>query len=442
MAATLTALSASLKRIYSDETFDYAQNFSAPFVELIEEAKEITPEGQGYFWPFLIRTPQNIGTPAEDGNLPPTKNRVQLEGNVKAGQFVGTFDISFMLEAAGTARGSWNKSEVKRNSWETLTDLTKHRNRIFAGTHGTGRLAQVQTGLITTNTFTANFPFHTLLLREEMMIEIRADDSGAGAVLGGVSDRKITNIVPGTRVVTFDGAVTSAATTGGHVYLAKSYGQSTVPNGLLNLVDDGSLAATLHGVNRLTGGPGGTALPALQAKVYANGGTARALTEDLLMTAFLEMRIKNNAMGGISLLLMNVGIFAQFAKLVRPSSTVLNTESGNKRQSVTLGFNDEYYFIADGRRVRLMVSDDVRPRTMFGLSMSYLRHVVLKKLGWREQGGGIFKQGVDSGGYRTTSQATMYSLENIATMRGDVHFRIDDLMDPLLHGAAYGGTDA
>jgi hypothetical protein len=84
----------------------------------------------------------------------------------------------------------------------------------------------------------------------------------------------------------------------------------------------------------------------------------------------------------------------------------------------------------------------VRPRTMFGLSMSYLRHVVLKKLGWREQGGGIFKQGVDSGGYRTTSQATMYSLENIATMRGDVHFRIDDLMDPLLHGAAYGGTDA
>ena len=438
-ASTLSALSNSLKRIYSDETFDYAQSFSTPFVDLMEEAKSLTPEGNGYYWPFLLATPQNIGTPAEDGNIPPVKQRRQLEGKLNAGQFVGSMEISFMLEAAGTARGSWNKSEVKRESWETLTDLVKHRNRIYAGTHNTGRIAQVQDSTVGLNTFVAKLPFGIHLLREMMMISCYANDAGSGTAR--FVDRQITQLVDTTRQVTFDGAV-ATLTANDHVYIAKSYGQSTVPNGILGLVDDGSLAEYLHGVSRLTGGTGGIAVPALKAKVYSNGGTVRSLTEDMLMTAFLDMRLKNNMMAGVSLLLMNVGQFAQFSKLVRPTSTILRGDSGgSKRDTLSIGFNDDYYFIADGRRVRVMVSEDVRPRTIFGINMSYMRRAVLKKLGWRDHGGTIFVQGADSGGLKTTSQATMYSLENIGTLRGDVHFRIDDLTDPLMAGAGVGGTD-
>jgi hypothetical protein len=429
-ASTMTNLANSLKRIYSEETFEYAQNFAAPLVALFEEAKELMPEGSGFYWPFMLASPQNIGTPAEDGNIPPTKQRTEIQGNVNAGQFVGDFEISFMLEAAGTLRGTWNKSEVKKHSWETLTDLVKHRNRIYSSSHGTKRLAQIEASTVTTNDFVGKLPYGVLLLRKNMLIEVRdADSAGAATLLA----RKITAIDQTTRTVTYDGAAASL-TINHHVYISNSYGVNPL-NGIAGLVDDGGNTDTIHGQSR-------AANPELKARVYRNGGTPRALSEDLIILGLLDQRQRNGE--GIDCLVMNTGIFAKFLILVRPERQVVIGKGAGPVGFKTLGWNeeDEYVFMGDGRRIRIIVSEDVAPRTIYGINLSQMRRVLLKKLGWKDHGGGsIFIQGSDSGGLKTTNVATMYSLENIATFRPDSHFRIDDLLDAQLAGAGVGGPD-
>jgi hypothetical protein len=140
---------------------------------------------------------------------------------------------------------------------------------------------------------------------------------------------------------------------------------------------------------------------------------------------------------------MNTGQLRQYLKFVRPDRRY--TVSGKGVPAYTTGYNAEnsLQFMYDGRPVPIVVSEDVRPRTVFGLTKAQLRRATLKKLGWLDHGAGnMFIQGVDSSGLKTTKQATMYGLENIGTYMPRAHFRIDDLNDPGLCGPTFGGTDS
>lgn len=441
-ASTLANLAGGLKRIYSDETFEYAQNAAAPLVKKFEEAKDIKTEGAGYFWPFMLASPQNIGTPAEAGNVPSTKQRVEIQGFEMAGQFVGTFEISFLLEAAGTERGAWNKSEVKKHSWETLRDLVKHRNRIYAGTFGTAKLAAVQSNTVGTNTFVAQLSATgagwggsgqgALLLRRLMTIGFWTGNTLVA------DSRNITSIAKATRTVTFDGG-TLSLTAGDNVYITGSHttagAVSTVPNGLMGLVDDGEFLDLIHGQSRSTN-------PELNSTVLRNGGTLRVLTEDLIIGAGFGLR--QDVGGAVDMLVMNTGQWHKYWKDAKPQRFQIVNQGGSKGLAFRAGFDTEesFKFYLDGRAIDLCVSEDVAPRHVYGVDLSQMRRVVLKKLGWREWGAGnIFVQGADSNGLKTTVQATMYSLEDIATFAPWAHFRIQDLSDPMLCGSAYGGTD-
>lgn len=436
-ASTLSNVSGSLRRIYTDERIEYAQNHASPLRAKFQETKDIRqirPGGSGYYWPFALQSPWNVGIPAEAGNVPTTKQRTEAQGSINAGQFVGTFDISFMLEEAGDAAGGWNGGEVKRHSFETLTNATKLYNIIYAGTHGTGRLAMTAANVAGT-TFTARQtvanPVGSLLLRPNMRIEAYdADTSGA---LQGTA-KKITKVVNSTRVVTIDASLTATGNPDVHIYLESSYGQSTVANGLNNLIDDGTFATSIHGVSRST-------YEELKSTVMSNSGTLRLLDEDLLVLACLEVRQRVGQ--SIDLLVMNTGQLAAYLRFVRPDRRY--PVSGRGVPAYTTGFNstDTLEFIYDGRKVPILVSEDVWPRRIFGITTSQMRRATLRKLGWKDWGGGnIFQQGVNSTGYMTTMQATLYGLENIGTFMPAAHFVITDLTDPHLCGTLYGGTDS
>lgn len=439
-ASTLALLEGGLKRVYSDETFEYAQEAASELVSLMEEAKDLELEGEGYYWPFMLQSPQNMGTPAESGNIPTIKQRQEIQGRLRAGQFVGAFEISFLLTAVGTARGTWNKGEVKKHSFDTLHDLVKHRNRIYAGTHGTGRIAQVQASTTTLNTFVANLAstgagfggagFGSLLLRPKMAIDVYTTDSGGTSV---ITSRNITSIAKATRTVTFDGAAASLVA-GQHVYIAGSYGNDTVPNGLMGLVDDGEFLDTVHNQSRAT-------YPELKALVARNGGTLRPLTEDLLIQG--SFTLQNDVGGAIDTLVMNVGQYNAYMKNVRPTR-FQDLAGGKKPLNFTGGFGAEgtigFYF--NGRPIRLVVSSDVAPRHVYGLDMTSFRWAPVKKLGWYMHGGGsIFIQGSDTNGLKTTQVATMYSIENIGVLAPWNNIRYQDLSDPILCGADRGGSD-
>lgn len=444
--STLANLANGLRRIYSDETFEYAMNAASPLLELFEEAKDIKPEGDGFYWPMMLQSPQNIGTPNEAGNIPRVKQRSEVQGYMRAGMFVGTFAISFMAEAAATARGTWNRGEVKKASFDTLTDLVKHRNRMYAGTAGDGVLATVQTQVVgdgaTTfslvarlsatggNTWAASGQ-GAHLLRPSMTVDIYQPAAVSSAVLQ--SGLTISSIDAATRTITFSSALTNAVTfpVDARIVIEASFGQTSLVNGLMNLVDDGDFSSSIHSVSRAS-------YPAVNSLVLSNGGTLRELSEDMLLMAGFLQRQRNGAQ--VDALVMNTGQAMQFIRKVRPIRYQNTPGPTQVRAGAESTDNFKFYF--DGRPVRIVVSEDVAPRHIYGLDLSAMRRVTLRKLGWLDHGGGsMFIQASDSGGLMTARQATMFSLENIGTVAPWKHVRWEDLADAQLAGSSYGGTD-
>lgn len=438
-ASTLANLEAGMRRIYSDETFDYATAAAAPFVDLLDEADDLTPEGDGYYWPFMLHSPQNISTPSEDGNIPPRKQRTEIQGRLRVGQFVGDFEISFLLEAAGSSRGTWSRNEVKKHSWETLRDLVKHRNRIYAGTFGTGMLATVQANTAAVVTFVAKLGASAsgrnwgssgqgaMLLRKNMLIEARLLTTPFTQRASGVL---ISSIAKSTRTVTTDTSMTLTADDG--IFISGTYGVSTVPNGIMGIIDDGTFLDLIHNQSRTT-------YPELKAQVFHNSGAYRDLGEDLLLIAGFALR--QEAGGQTDLLLMNTDQLYKWIKAIRPTRYF---DANGRAPKYSAGFDNEktFKFYFDGRPIRLITSEDVAPRHVYGMDLSTMRRATLKKLGWLDHGGGsMFIQGSNSGGYQTTKVATMYSLENIGCLAPWMNFRIEDLFAPNLAGSAVGGSD-
>jgi hypothetical protein len=440
-ASALWTLGVGLRRIYSDDTFEYAQNAAGPLVERFDELEEVTPEGDGYYWPFMLASPQNYSTPAEDGNIPVPKQREQIEGRLRPGSFVGDFEITFMLEAIGTARGGWNKGEVKRHSFDTLADLVKHRNRIYAGTFNTGMIAKVQATVAASNQWTAQMDttgngsgwagtgHGAQLLRKKQNIEIY---SALGVLK--MASRTITAL-SNTRLVTMSGASDLALDPGDEVYIAGSYGQATVPNGLMGLVDDNEFARYIHNADR-------TLYSELNSLVFRGTGNAiRAVNEDMLISGGFLLR---HLYGGeLDLLVSNLGQWHKLYKSLAPTRYVEVTGGmSDLKRTGGVPSSDTFRFFFDGRPVDILVSEDIAPRHVYGLDLSTFRKVTLRKLGWLDQGGGnIFAQGVDTGGYKTTRVATMYSIENIGCLAPWRNCRWQDLSDPLLCGPTFAGTD-
>src|SRR6185503_1171786 len=133
-ANTASVLTDSLKRWYPDEFFASHLNVAAPFFEnVVKSFKGWKQDGEGIYWPFNLQSPQQIGTPGEGAAVPDDKYRTEVQGRLRVGQFIGSFNISFLLEMiANNDKAGWGAA-VKRSVKETTLDLTKHVNRLFAG---------------------------------------------------------------------------------------------------------------------------------------------------------------------------------------------------------------------------------------------------------------------------------------------------------------------
>lgn len=430
MAAS-TAYSATydvLQRMYTPDVTDWFLSHNTNFwTKQVKPAKALPlPSGDGWYWEMNLQSAQNIGTPGEGEAVPTQKAGTVVQGRVRPGQFVGSIELSMLLEAVGSGNGAW-KSIAKKEMSACLADLTKHVNRLYAGTHGTGRIAQVDAATASSTSFVGKLPYGVRLLRPNMLVEIRDDDTGSG----GTEDASalITKIVGSTRTVTLADEQTLDAND--HVYIAGSYGKSTVPNGIAGLIDDGTNLVTVHNQSRDT-------YEELKSIVLGNGGSVRPFDEELLDQAQGDVFQASDKT--VDVLLMNSGVRNAYMAFMRPDRRV-NT-SGGDAPNYTSGFGPKTFHVWGGERAELVVSQDVAPRTIYGLSMSTIRRLGDSNLKWLTWGDGVFNQGVTTTGYTTSKVGTLLFLSNIACLQPNGNFRIDDISDKHLCGPSVGGTDA
>jgi len=419
--STLSQLQNSLKRIYDPDYFELHQNYRAPFYQMLQQSRNHEADGEGAFWPFYLATPQNQGSPAEAGDLPPTKPRTEVQARVRPIQFTNSFEISFILAAVGTKRGSFSKTEIQRHMWEATTDVTKHMNRVMAGSHGSGRLGQVNAGTAASTSFVMKQPWGILLLRPNMLIDVYTlDVGGAISSAGAATQIKIDSLVRATNTVNMNTALTLAANE--HVYLYPDYNNTS--NGLLGLVDDGTFLTTIHNQSR-------TSFEDLKATVLDNGGTLRPLTEELLIDG--ASQVLQNSGQEVDCLLMNSGQMRQYLKFVIPQRRYNVTGKGVPAYNT--GYReDDLQFLWGGKTCHIKRMEDILPRNVFGITTDKIRRFEVEKLDWYPQGNGILAQGVGATGYKTTQKATIYSVTNIGNLQPNAHFVIRDLLDPQLSG--------
>ena len=419
-----------LKRVYTDEVLDWFYNNNAEILSQLDSIKLIpVATGDGFYWPFKFQSGWNVGAPPESGNVPVAKAATAPQGRVRNAWVVGNVELSYLLAAAGQGAGAW-KSIVKEEMASNISNMTKLLNIYFAGTHGTGRIGQVEAATSSSTSFVGKLPVGTTLMRPKMRIGIF--DSDDASTSGSEDDDEIIQkVVPTTRTVTLQNAQTLDADD--HVYISGAYGSEMVPNGLLGLIDDGTYLTTLHNVSRST-------YEEMKAVINSNSGTTRDLSEDLLIRSMYDVFQKSGLYP--TDLWMNTGQAEKFAAFMRPDRRIAGgTGEGD---SYTAGFK-KLKFVLGSEVVTVTPCTDITPRTVYGVHKPSLRRIGEKRPRWLEgyQGeGSFFVQSADTNGRLMSQAATSICFSNVANLRPDAHFRIDDLSDPQLCGPRVGGPDA
>lgn len=425
-ASTISSMGNALQRVYTPDVFDFYQNQNCEFwMKLQKETKLFSnPIGAGLYFEIPLQSAQNIGLISEAGTYPTAKSSTYLQGTVSLCNFAADIEISNLLAFVGKEGGAW-KNVLKREMKTCLDDTTKNVNRIYAGTHGTGRLGQVLSTVTSSTTVQVKFPFRELLIRPNMLLAAYTADT-SGSVRDSMTAAKVTKIVKSTGTLTLDSGY--SLTADDHLYLSGSYGNA--PNGLLGLVDDGSLLTSVHGNSRDT-------YEELKSVVHGNGGTLRDQTEDQVVQASQAVFQESGA--AIDTIIMNTGQWAEYLQYTRldrrypqAGAGVPSYDTGNKAKS---------QFFLNGRGVDIEVMTDIRPRTIFGLTKSTFRRIGMDAPQWLDLGGTQFAIALSGGAYTSAKQAFIEFYSNLLCFQPNANFRIDDLSDLGLCGAARGGTD-
>lgn len=416
----------ALKVVYADDILDWYLDANADlWKNVFSKAKNYGPAiGRDLTWKIPLQSPNNVSIPAEGAQIPVSKNAVYLQGAVRLSQHVVDFEISNVLAAIGQGGGAW-KSILKEEMDTAMTDLTKNINRITASSHGTGRIGQVNATTSSATTFVGKLPFGTLLIRPRMLLDIRsAESSGTARLTANGTADLVSKVVSSTRTVTLGTAV--SLTADDHIYLRGAYGST--PNGLLNLIDDTN---DIHGHARST-------YEELKSYVLGNSGTVRALTEDLLFQCVFGVSQQSGMTPDTAV--SNEGMVIEWYQITRPDRRY-NTPTAIGQA----GAKEKPVFNYGPNTLTFEVCKDVRPRTIFGFPKSVLRRVGDDRPKWLPQFDGIPGLALDgdgdASGYALSQVHVAAMLTNVATMQPNACFRLDDVSDLLLCGAAVGGSD-
>jgi hypothetical protein len=254
----------------------------------------------------------------------------------------------------------------------------------------------------------------------------RLIDIGTVASPGATAaDRTLLSVDVANKTITISGATITTATTD-RIFWANQGGASSASN----LQNDGQIELTglqtligtgnVHGVNATT-------YPMFKSYVSSNGGTNRAVSENLINTALFN--VETNSDGAVDLLISNFGVFNAVAADMRAM------RRNNDTVALKGGFTGVAYSIPgqgqnDGSSTRSIVWDrDCPNNTLFGVSTTDIINYEAAPWEWLEETGSIWKQATNSGGRLDAYVADMARYHDFAITRRNSQFKISDLSE-------------
>ena len=432
MAGEFQNIDNALKIVYPPKAIEAMVNEETPFRKWLKKqipAGGRVTEGIVKFGANLA-PPQNVGQTADGGALVTPKDRTDRQFTLRPSIFTAGFQIGWMTRAAATSnKSAFNGGELRRRTEETITDLAKFIEQTYVATSGSGRRAIVESDPGANQLVLAQ-PLNVRLLRVNHVISLRTTDGG-DSVRDSLDNRTITAINESTRTITYSG-VDQTPVIGDHVHIVTAASQTGLnsvssatmgvsANGLRGLVDDGTHAAYLHGLQRAA-----TGNQKLSANVSSNAGVLRSITEQILINACHSNRHASGKR--VTDMWTNTGQAEKYIEFVAPDRRY--NVSGGGVQGMGTGYQeDSLVHYAPGVKAKIQIALDLAPREMYLLNMDGFFHYLAQDMDWWDAP--MLKPTPATTTYSASYLAHVGSIENIGLDFPVGNTVIRDLKDPL-----------
>ena len=346
MSATMTTVDAILKEIYGPRIENQLQDEIVAKKRIERTSDGVVETVGGKYVDFPIRVSRNhgMGYRNENEQLPAAKRQGYAEVHVPLKFGYGRVRLTGQLMKLAEKNTQAFASAMDREMNGIKDDVVKDQNRICYG-DGSGLLATINDTAVSTTHNVLNAQY----LEVGMQVDVLIKSNGTTVLL----NTEITDV--NGLAITFGGSFTGATTQG--LYRQGSYGRE--PTGFDRIVDN---TLTLHGLD-----------PALQrkwkAEILANGGTQRALSEGLMISAVDQVRPNG---GKTSVILTSLGVRRAYFNLLTQQRRFSNTKE------FAGGFSGlEFHH---GRSIPVVEDTDAPPNKMWGLDEDKFK--VYRSEGW------------------------------------------------------------
>lgn len=419
MSGELSNIGNEIKETYPKGVWKDMVNKEAPYRAALKKRTDMRVNEGLITWPLRTKAQWNVGIIDDNAAFPTPKDPGRLKAQMRPEIFAGSIGIGFKGRAVGKSdKSTFHEGGTTADRIEgTAEDVVKVINKTYAGSV-VGRLAVVLADGV--NTFTVDKPLRSILLNENMPIEVR-DALTGGAIRDSLSARTIETIVEDTDTVTYSGA-DQTAVAGDHVFLAGSYGR--LPYSLPHIVDDATQSPDLlFTLSRATD-------PQINGQVERNGGSLRDLSEQLMLAAIEKPRRRTGKR--ITKALSNIGQAHKYVEFTAADRRYPGATTGTQNYSV--GFGDESLTIAaPGVNVKLEVDRDVPPRSIYFLAWDTFFHFEVQELDWADEDT-LLKLMPTTDGYKAGYLAYICSIENQGNTMPPANCHLGDLKDATLCG--------
>lgn len=399
MPAVLSTIEPYLKERYAPKIREQL-NQEVVFLNRIENSgTNISSDTEGKYvtFPVHVRRNAGVGSRVENAPLPVPGQQGYASARVQLKSGYGGIEITGqaidMSDSDPKAFAKVVEEEISR----LKDDLRKDMNRQFYG-DGTGAISTVAAAGTGVNTITVADARNFQL--DEVVDIVTAPSTVA------VAGRTVTAISLSANTITLSGA-TFNVTVG--QLITRTGSVNSEITGLKAIIRDTGL---LYNINPATE-------PEWAAVVRGNGGTARQLTEGLMIEMTDEIRVKG---GKTTLILYSLGVRRSYANLLMQLRQVVN------KTEFTGGFSG-LEFTTDKGSIPVLADPDAPKGTAYFINEDALTFYRDEPWHWLDRDGSMWKQRVDTNGVYDKWYAHLVERHELATDRRNTHGRLDDLIE-------------
>jgi len=385
----------SLLQVYDRGLFESQERSKPRFWNEMKSVPNSKPGGLGLFFRVGGGSGHGQGAPSETGEYATPHTRQEVKCSVQSAQLDSVVEFSSKFRSASEGQGSFSGDAEDDLVAEAMEGLLTWADILMGAGFATGKLAEVEDNVSADNVVTCALNEGVYQLRENQPIDFV---DGSNVVQ---AQSVILSIDYGLQQITLEDNVT--VTAGWGIYQRDTAGQD-FPNGLRNIVDDGSLAATLYGKSRTT-------YPYLSATVidhglqdYSEESVDKLLTRITYGQELIPTQLRSN-----------MGIILEHKSRMQSDRTFV--QNSNTPPDYNAGTNFENLaYVYGTNKIPWKHDRNLPARQLYALYMPSFGRNVLREPDWFGPNGQKFQQKPAPGG-ETWSYTFIGSLMMDITIR-------------------------